>query len=76
MQERPGRGRWNRGGDAGRGLGGGTRVDKRKEEAEGRSSGCRDANSILDHSWEDSVGPWPAKCIPIESVSILHLFCC
>ena len=43
-----GEGRMEWGGDAGRGLGGGRRADKRKEEAEGRSSERRDANSILN----------------------------
>lgn len=43
-----GEGRMEWGDDAGRGLGGGSRADKRKEEAEGRSSERRDANSILN----------------------------
>lgn len=50
-----------------------SRVDERKEEARGRSSGCRDVRSILECSWEDLVGPRPGKYIPIP---VLHLFCC
>lgn len=71
-----GEGRMEWGGDAGRGLGGGSRADKRKEEAEGRSSERRDANKHSEHSWEDLTGSRPGKSFPIWSAPTLHLFYC
>lgn len=38
--------RWDRKPCVGRGLGGNCRVDERKEEAGGRSSGCRNVSSF------------------------------
>lgn len=61
---------------SGEGLGGESRVDERKEEAKGRSSGCRDVSSVLECSWEVFMGIRPGKCIPLCSILVLHLFCC
>lgn len=56
---------------------GGDGADERKEEAEGRSSGCRDANSILHCSREDLMGPRPGSAFlfglfPFCSTSVVN----